>query len=74
MKIIKPSDFVWVFALQKTHLGYEPFLKLLEVEKVGFDPKEQEWVLFDHKEDVYYADECIEAPFNIIDEKLDRHE
>ena len=72
MNIVKPSDFVWAFALQKVNDRYEPFLKLLEVEKIGFDPKEQEWVIFYHKDDVYYADECIEAPFNIIEEKIDR--
>lgn len=71
MKLIKPGQYFWVFTIQVVDDELETLLKLVEAEKIGWDPSLREWVLFDKEDQTYYADECIETDYQPQEEKLD---
>ena len=72
MKVIKPGDYTWMFVLNTDNGVILPVLKLIEVDKIGFDPNTQEWLFYDKEDNEYYAQDCVEADYQPTEEKLDR--
>ena len=71
MKIIKPSQYCWIFTLAVHNKDVLPVLKLLEVDAIGYDQENEEWIFFDNEGNEYLASECVEVDYQPIEEKLD---
>ena len=71
MKVIKPGDYTWMFVLNTENGIILPVLKLIEVDKIGFDVNSQEWIFFDKDDNEYLAGDCVEADYQPTEEKLD---